>query len=309
MPDQTTSSRYPITTDAPPLGTIAMPSSVVRAADLWLLLKPRIGLMVAMAAGCGYWIGAGSDLIVLLGISLGAWMAACGASALNMVYERQLDARMTRTRDRPLASGRLDPRWATLVAVLLLFAGATLVLQYGGPLPCWAVAAAALGYLLIYTPLKTRSSLSTLAGAIPGALPPLVGYLAAAPHLDHTAALLCGVLFLWQVPHVLAIAWIHREDYERAGMPLLAVLDTDGKLTGRQMLLYCGALVLVSTLPHSHHLAGTAYLVGALSAGAMLLACALLFYTAPSRRTARRVFFASLIYLPVVYGTWAFDRI
>lgn len=288
----------------------SVPASRRRAMrDALSMGKPRIALMAALAAGLGYAIGAIGPLATapLLTVALGVALAAAGSSTLNMVIERDLDARMPRTRNRPLPTGRLSVGYACLQGAVTTLAGALIV---GSVNPQAGLLTLITGacYLLIYTPLKTRTTLNTVIGAIPGALPPVVGYLAAAGRLDATAWMLFGVLFFWQVPHFLAIAWIYRDDYAEAGMQMLPVIDQRGAMTGRQMVLYAVALIGCSCAPFTAGQVGGIYLIGALVLGSWMLIGSLRFLVRPDVVPARSVFVASLIYLPVVYALWLIDK-
>jgi protoheme IX farnesyltransferase len=225
-----------------------------------------------------------------------------------MLLERETDARMLRTRGRPLPAGRLRPADA-----LAFGAGLTLV---GLAALYWLCGAAAAGvafatwasYLFLYTPLKTRTSLSTIVGAFPGALPPVIGWAAARGDVEPGGYVLFAILFLWQIPHFLAIAWIYREDYARGGLPMLPVLDPEGRLTGRQVVANSLALVLVSLAPVAAGLAGSLYLAGALLLGAGLLGVALRMAVARDLAAARTLFASSILYLVSLCSLLLLDR-
>jgi protoheme IX farnesyltransferase len=228
-------------------------------ADYLELTKPRITLMVMMTALVGYVMGARGpvDLSRLALALAGTGLVAGGASALNMLLERRTDALMLRTRNRPIPAGRLRGSEALVFGLGLTLAGLA-VLRFGAgglaaavALLTWAT------YLFAYTPLKTRTSLSTIVGAFPGALPPVIGWTAARGQLEPGAVVLFAILFLWQIPHFLAIAWIYREDYARGGLPMLPVLDPAGVVTGRQAVANSFALLLVSLVPTMAGLAGS----------------------------------------------------
>ncbi len=303
----------PIATPPPATAPIHT-DGVVRArsivADYVSLAKPRISVFAALSAVAGHALGASSPAPrIQLGLFAGVLCAAGGASAANMVWERALDRLMVRTRGRPLAAGRIRPGPAATWAGALVVLGVTLVAAVGGPLAAGLTLASFVGYLLVYTPLKTRTSLNTLVGAIPGALPPLIGWVAARGDPWGGGLWLFALLFLWQVPHFLAIAWLHRADYARAGMPMLPVLDAAGRLTGRQMLVYGAALVGTSAMVWNSGLAGDAYLTGALALGAIQLAPCLAFAIHPGTTAARGVFIASLVYLPAVFLLLVADKV
>jgi protoheme IX farnesyltransferase len=228
-------------------------------------------------------------------------LVAAGASALNQLLERHSDARMRRTENRPLPSGRLQPLEVLLFGLGLGAAGlAYLGLATRQPLAVLVAAVTFVLYVIVYTPLKRLTTLNTLVGAVPGALPPVIGWTAVRGTLAPEAGVLFAVLFLWQVPHFLAIAWIYREEYARAGLCMLPVADPEGKITGRQMVLYCLALVLVSLLPVFAGQAGLVYLAGALLLGAVFLRHTFGFLVEVSNTQARRVLRASLLYLPLL---------
>jgi heme o synthase len=269
----------------------------------WLeLAKPRITSMVAFTALVGYVMASPEPLApgLLAAALVGTTLVAAGASAFNQVMERHSDALMLRTRNRPLPAGRLQPWEARGFAALLTGAGLVLLLWWSGPLAAGVALATWTSYLFVYTPLKPRSSLATLAGAVPGALPPVIGWAAARHSLDGGAFVLFAILFLWQIPHFLAIAWLYRDDYALAGFPMLPVLDREGTLTGRQAVVHSLALLVVSLAPVAAGMAGRAYLAGAFLLGVAFTLCALRFARARDLSSARRLFFASVLYLPAL---------
>jgi protoheme IX farnesyltransferase len=237
---------------------------------------------------------------VLATALLGTALVAAGASVLNQVLERDTDALMLRTQSRPIPSGRVRPAPATIVGALLTAAGLATLLVAGRPLATAVALATWLSYLFAYTPLKRRTPLATLVGAVPGALPPVIGWAAATQRLDAGAFMLFAILFLWQVPHFLAIAWLYRDDYARAGFPMLPVLDREGSFTARQAVLHSLALLLVSLAPAAAGLAGGAYAGGALLLGVALTLFALRLARARDLVAARGLFLASLVYLPAL---------
>lgn len=274
-----------------------------RLADYVELTKPRIAVMVLFTVAAGFWLARPGqpDLLLLMHTVLATGLLAAGASALNQVLERSTDQQMRRTENRPLPAGRLRPLEGLAFGLVLALAGQVyLALAVPHPL-CWLVAAFTLvSYVGLYTPLKRYTTLNTLVGAVSGALPPVIGWTAATGNLTGEAWLLFTVLFLWQVPHFLAIAWLYREDYGRAGLCMLPVIDTAGRLTGRQMVLYCFCLVVVGLLPLSWRAFNTWYLLGAVLLGAGFLTTTLLFARTPSKASARRVLRASLLHLPAL---------
>ncbi len=288
---------------------VALATSPSRAADFVELGKPRITFLVVVTAAVGYALGApvfhsGVFLLVLCGTAL----VAGGASALNQYAEREADARMLRTRGRPLPAGRLTPAEALSFGLSISALGLAL-LAAGTNLLTFALGLAALvSYVLAYTPLKRVTSLCTVVGAVPGAIPPLMGWAAARGSLDRTAWALFAILFLWQLPHFLALAWIYREDYARGGFPVLSLADEDGASAARQALLYAAALLPVTLAAGLFAGAGMVFLVGALTSGVGFLACAALFARRRQVSWARRLFLVSVLYLPTVLSLMVFDR-
>jgi protoheme IX farnesyltransferase len=268
------------------------------------LTKPRITLMVVFTSFVGYAMAAGGSprLPGLLLALLGTALIASGASALNMVMERRTDALMERTRRRPLPSGRLGVSEALGFGGALSLSG-LLILYWGANRLATAVALVTwASYLFAYTPLKTRTSLATVVGAFPGALPPVIGWTAATGRWAPGALFLFVILFLWQLPHFLAIAWLFREDYARGGLPTLPAHDPSGRITSRQTLLDSAALLVVSLLPGAFGLAGPVYSVGALLLGAGLVGISAGFVASRGQTSARRLFLASVLYLPALLG-------
>jgi len=281
----------------------ALPLVRSRAADFVALTKPRLNLLVVATSAAGYYLGTSGDLDYARFAStvLGTALVAGGASALNQVYERRPDALMRRTRLRPLPDGRLQPGEASWFALLLSVAG-FLLLALGANLLAAMVALVTLvTYVACYTPLKLRTSLATVVGAVPGALPPMIGWAGAAEVLSREAWILFAIVFLWQMPHFLAIAWLYREDYARAGFPMLPVVEPDGRSTARQVVAYAAALLPVSLAPSALGLTSPTYFVGALALGAAFLALAIRFARSRGRGDARWLFVGSILYLPLVW--------
>jgi heme o synthase len=280
-------------------------------ADFVELTKPRITTLVVLTALVGFVMGSEGPpaALPLLFVMAGTGLVAAGASTLNMVLERDTDRLMHRTRNRPLAAGRMRTSEAIAFGLGLTAFGLTGLARFSGLLPAAVSFATWFTYLFFYTPLKRRTSLSTLVGAVPGALPPIIGWAAARGSIDGGAFVLFAILFLWQVPHFLAIAWIYREDYARGGLPMLPVVDTPGRLTGRQTVAHAFALLLVSLLPTGVGMAGRVYLAGALLLGAGLLAFSLRFALLRSVPAARALFLASVIYLTGLCALLVADRL
>jgi protoheme IX farnesyltransferase len=281
----------------------AVPLPRVRAADYLELTKPRVAVLVLFTVAIGYALGAGGsfNFVRLFHVLAGTALVAGGASALNQLLERHSDALMMRTGNRPLPAGRLLPLEVFLFGVVLGAVG-TGYLLVALPHPAAALVAVGtfVGYVVVYTPLKRVTTLNTLIGAVPGALPPVIGWTAARGTFGWEAVALFLILFLWQVPHFLAIAWIYRDDYARAGLCMLPVVDRHGRLTGRSMVAYCLALIPASLLPVVFGGAGLFYLTGALVLGLSFLAATVGFLRIHSLQQARWVMRASLIYLPML---------
>ena len=280
-----------------------MPGAQARARDFVALAKPRLNLLVVASTLVGYAMADGDPLGFLhtAGLLVGTGLVAGGASAFNQVAERDLDALMKRTRLRPLPDGRLQPVEGMLFGTAMTLAGMLLIVMSANLLAAAVALATLLSYVAVYTPLKRRSSFGTVVGAIPGALPPMIGWAAASGALPPQAWTLFGIMFLWQLPHFLAIAWMYRDDYARAGFPMLAVLEPDGRSTGRQAVLYAAALVPLSLAPSLMGMAGGIYFAGALVLGLAFLWITLQFARTRSVANARRVFFGSITYLPLLW--------
>ena len=281
------------------------------ASDLVALTKPRVLVMVLVTTLMGYDVGltGSAEYQRMIHLLIGTLLAAGGTLALNQYWERDIDARMDRTRARPLPAGRLQPLEALLFGVALTLLGTAYLAALVGALVALVTAATAILYLFAYTPLKQRTALCTLVGAVPGALPPVAGWAAARGDVTLGAWVLFGVLFLWQLPHTLSIARLYRDDYARAGVRVLPVIDPDGASTERQIVLACVAVLAVSLLPAVIGWTGPIYLAGALALGLAFAAVGILQALTPSARAARRVLLASLLYLPLLLGLLAFDRI
>jgi protoheme IX farnesyltransferase len=248
------------------------------------------------------------DAAALASALVGTGLVAAGASALNMLLERRTDGLMHRTQNRPLPAGRLRPTEALAWGAVLTISGIAFLAWRSGPLAALVALLTWASYLFLYTPLKTRTSLSTVVGALPGALPPVIGWAAARGRVDAGAFVLFAILFLWQIPHFLAIAWIYRDDYARGGLPMLPVLDPDGRITGRQAVANSLALLVVSLTPTAAGLAGPVYLAGAIVLGLGFSAVAVWAAAARTLRVARFLFLASLVYLPAVCALLLLDR-
>jgi protoheme IX farnesyltransferase len=280
------------------------------ASDLVALTKPRVLVMVLVTTLVGYDVGltGSADYLRVIHLLIGTLLAAGGTLALNQYWERDVDARMARTRSRPLPAGRLQPLEALALGTALTLLGTAYLAALVGVLVALITAVTSILYLFAYTPLKRRSALCTLVGAVPGALPPVAGWAAARGDVALGAWILFGVLFLWQLPHTLSIARLYRDDYARAGVRVLPVIDPDGASTERQMVLACVALLAVSLVPPVIGWTGSTYLGGAVALGLAFAAVGIVQALAPSPRAARRVLLASLLYLPLLLGLLALDK-
>lgn len=284
--------------------------SRARTSDYVALAKPRLNLLVVATATAGYAMAHGdtTNVPVLAGTIVGTGLVAAGASAVNQIIERGPDGLMRRTRLRPLPDGRVGMTEAAALAAILCVTG-LLILAAGVNLLAAGVALATLAsYAAVYTPLKRRTSFATVIGAIPGALPPVIGWAAAAGSLSRGAWVLFGIVFLWQLPHFLAIAWMYREDYARAGFPMLPVIEPDGRSTGRQAVVYTAALLPVALAPTLLGMSGLVYFAGALTLTLLFLGMSLRFALTRAGRDARRLFFASIAYLPMLWLLMIADR-
>jgi protoheme IX farnesyltransferase len=289
--------------------TITLAAAPARLADFLELTKPRITFLVLVTTAVGYVVGlaSGFDLAAFAALLAGTALVSGGASALNQYWEREADARMRRTSARPIPSGRVAPGDALAFGLVISASGFALLATVNGLTYFLGVIALA-SYVLAYTPLKRVTSLCTVVGAIPGAIPPMMGWAAARGTLDAGAWGLFSLLFLWQLPHFLAIGWIYREDYERAGFPMLTVLDRDGSSTARQAVLSCAALLPVTVLAGALVSAGMLYLLAVLALGGLFLGAALRFALRKSRESARGLFLISILYLPALRALMVFDR-
>ncbi|CAB4242929.1 Protoheme IX farnesyltransferase [Methylacidimicrobium sp. AP8] len=272
--------------------------------ELSELIKFRLTLLVLLTTLVGFCLGSARpiDGLQALHTVLGTALVAAAAAILNEVIERQQDARMTRTQNRPIAAGRVAGPQAAAAAVAAAMAGVAYLGFFANVLAA-LVAAVTLGiYVSIYTPLKRISPWNTWVGAVSGALPPVIGYVGARNEVDQTALFLLALLFLWQMPHFFAIAWLYRNDYERAGFRMLVVVDATGRKLTSQTVFFTIALLLVSLWPSAAGTAALAYGPGAAGLGALFIWAAIRFHNRPDRSTARALFFASIAYLPLILG-------
>ena len=284
---------------------------VRRAADFVELVKPRLVVMILITTAAGFYLGAQQAMnwMLCLHTMIGAGLTAAGVLGLNQYLERDADAKMKRTQDRPLPGGRMRPVEALAVGAVLTGSGMLYLTFIVNTLSGFIISLIVVSYLFLYTPLKRKTSLCTLVGAVPGALPPVVGWVAARGALTGEAWVLFAILFLWQLPHSLAIAYIYREDYAKAGFRLLPVVHPDGSSTCRQIVVNCVALFGIGLLPTWYNIAGSVYFFTALLAGGAFLVIGIYLARTRSIKAARYLLYASLLYLPVVFITMALDKI
>jgi protoheme IX farnesyltransferase len=298
-----------------PIDAASMPLAAVRRssafADYLALTKPRLNFLVVATSAAGYYLGGPhtADLIAMTQAVAGTALVAGGAAALNQLYERDTDALMRRTRTRPLPDGRVAPTDARTFGLALSLAGLVLLAARTNWLSAGLALVTLFVYLIVYTPMKRRTSLSTLVGAVPGALPALIGWTASHGSVALGGATLFAIVFLWQIPHFMAIAWMYREDYGKAGFPMLPVIDPDGHRAGRQAVLYAAALVPVSLLPTLAGISGVVYFGSAIVLSLTLLVLAIRFAATRADAPARALFFGSITYLPLIWIVMIADRI
>lgn len=327
--NETASSQTPPVTTPPaePSSLVIVPASMwlMKYADAKQLSKPRItrmvlittfiGFVMAQRTVFGQMYGATHMIntlqhswLLLLNTLIGTGLSCMGASALNQLYEHETDGMMHRTQNRPLPSGRVSKVSATILGLTMSIAGVLILAFLVNMLTAAISAFTIFSYVLIYTPMKRVNSLSTIVGAVPGALPPVMGFTAVANYVGIEAALLFGILFLWQLPHFLAIAWLYREDYARAKMPMLPVVDPDGTSTFMQILIGCAVLVPLGMLPTYFNVSGMIYFVVSTLCGLGFLGFGVALVIGRTRKHARAMFFASLAYLPLVLGLMMLDQ-
>jgi protoheme IX farnesyltransferase len=289
----------------------ADPVSRSKVGDVLVLAKVRLNSLVVLTSAGGYYMAGpvGVDPLALAMASAGTALVAAGAAAINQVDERDVDRLMERTRHRPMADGRMSVAEGRAVALCLAAAGLATLWFGANPIAAALALATFLIYVVVYTPLKRRTSLSTIVGAVPGALPPLIGWTAARGTLAGPEPWTLFVLmFVWQLPHFLAISWLYRDDYARAGLPMLAVVDRHGRVTGRQAALWAAMLVPASLLPFLLGLTTPIYAIGALVLGILQLGLAVAFARHRSLANARRLFLGSILYLPLLWILMALAR-
>ena len=277
------------------------------------LTKPRITQLVLLTAAAGFYLGAPShgriDLLLLANTLLGTALVAAGTNAWNQIRERDVDARMARTRRRPLPAGRLTPQVAVWFASAITAAGVGYLAATVNAITAMLAALTFATYVLLYTPLKRTSTLNTLVGAVPGALPIVGGWTAAGGTIGPAVAALFWILFLWQLPHFLALAWLYREDYRAGGLRMLSVNDESGSGTGRMAMLYAIALLPISLMPTLLGVTGTLYFFGALALGVVSVAAGTWLIAGATPARAWRLFFISIVYLPALLTLMVLDKV
>jgi protoheme IX farnesyltransferase len=279
--------------------------------DFVALTKPRLNVLVVATSAAGYYLGAAGrpDPLAMAQAVAGTALVAGGAAVLNQVYERDTDALMRRTRLRPLPDGRVATLDASLFGLALAGTGLAVLAARTNVIAAGLALATLVTYLIVYTPMKRRSPAATLVGAVPGALPPLIGWTASHGSLSAGGLALFAIVFLWQVPHFMAIAWLYRDDYAKAGFPMLPVIDPEGRRAGRQAVVYAALLIPVSLVPALVGLSGTFYLAFALTSGIILLWLAIRFASTRSDATARSLFLGSITYLPLLWVAMILARL
>ena len=283
---------------------------VARLSDYWELTKPGVTFMVIISTLGGFYLAspAKMDLLLLLNTLAGSWLVSAGTNALNQLIERNIDAKMKRTRNRPLPAGRLQPTEVRWFSVTISVLGIAHLAFFVNVLTSVLALLTLLSYVFLYTPMKRTTSFSTVVGAVPGALPAMGGWAAVRNGISAEAWVLFAILFFWQLPHFLAIAWIYREDYARGGFPVLPVIDEVGTNTGLHVIANCLALLTVSLLPTLLGLTGAVYFWGALICGLAFFASGLLLAFQKSNRSARRLLHASILYLPLLFAFMFLDK-
>jgi protoheme IX farnesyltransferase len=275
------------------------------------LTKPDVSFLVLMTTGAGFYMGARGPMpwLHMTHVVFATMLIAAGTAALNHYIERESDRHMRRTATRPLPTGLLTPAEALWFGMVLAVAGAIDLYFVAGYVACLLGVFTSLSYLLAYTPLKKRTIWATFIGAIPGAIPPMIGYTAATGRLDAGAWLLFAILFFWQFPHFHAISWMYREDYARAGILMLPVVDKDGTRTFRQIILYASGLVAVSLLPSILGITGILYFFGALVTSTASLQVCLWAASAKTNTRAKWLMHATVLHIPILLGLMMYDKL
>ncbi len=281
-----------------------------RTSDFLELTKPKLTSLVLFTAFVGFCTGVSGPvpLLLLFHTLIGTALMAGGTSAFNMYTEQDTDALMKRTALRPLAAGRLQSGQALIFAFLISVGGLVYLYLFVNHLTSLLSAIIFASYLFLYTPLKTKTWLCTLVGAVPGALPIVMGWAAARGSISSQVWALFAIVFLWQIPHFYAIGWMYRDEYARAGLPVLSVIDLSGQRTGRQAVAFIVVLILVSVLPSFTYMAGPLYLAGAVVFGSIFLAYGIRFARLRDRLSAKRLFVGSALYLPALLILLVLDK-
>ncbi len=274
------------------------------------LTKPRITFLIVLTSAAGFCLGSRGavDYLLLTHAMIGIALLSSGLATINQFMERDLDALMRRTEKRPLPTGRLLPFEALWFGLALTLTAEVYLASFVNLLTAGLGLTIIVGYLLLYTPLKTRTTLSTVVGAFPGAMPPLIGWAAARGQVGVAAWVLFAILFLWQFPHFLAIAWMYREDYGRAGIRMLPVVEPEGRITGQQIVAFTIMLIPVSLLPALMGISGRIYLVAAIALGLLFLVSSVRAALSKSNQHARQLLLASVLYLPLLFGVMVLNR-
>lgn len=281
-----------------------------RLAAYFELTKPRIAFMLVLTSAAGFYLGMESafDTVLFINTMIGITLLAFGVATLNQVIERRTDALMERTAKRPLPSQRLSTAEALIFGLLQCAIAELYLIFLVNGITALMGMVVIVGYVLVYTPMKTRSSASTAVGAIPGALPPLMGWTAATGVISAPAVVLFLILFLWQFPHFLAIAWMYRDQYKKAGILMLPVVEPEGRITARQIVIFAAMLLPVSLGPFFFGFAGVYYLIGAFILGVWFLLASIQTARLRTTESARKLLMVSVIYLPLVFGLMVFDH-
>ncbi|MEO6940905.1 MAG: heme o synthase [Candidatus Kapaibacterium sp.] len=279
--------------------------------DFYDLSKPGIGFYALITTAAAFWLasGPGFDFVLFINCMLATGLVTCGGGALNQVIEVGADSMMHRTENRPLPAGRIPLNYGLLFGVICSIAGVAYMQIAVGSLASLLAILTLVGYLFVYTPLKKITSFATIVGAFPGAIPILIGWVAVKGDIDIRGWTLFAILFLWQIPHFLAIAWMYRKDYARAGFPMLTVEDPEGMRTAHQVVVYVIALLPISLLPTAMGLTGWVYFFGALVIGLGFCVAGVRTAIVRTNGSAKQLLFASIIYLPVLLALMVFDKI
>ena len=290
--------------------TAAESPFVWKLAAFFELTRPGVTRSVVLTSAAGFYLASSGrlDLILLIHALVGTAFLSGGAAVLNQFIEREADGKMNRTCRRPLPSGRVSENDAVIAGGLLIVGGSLYLAFLTNILAAFLGCFASVVYLFVYTPLKMKTPMCTTVGAIPGAIPPLIGWAAASGQLNGNALLLFAIVFAWQFPHFLAISWVHKEDYKRAGFAMLSSRDPDGRRTGRRILIFTVILLGLSVVPVTSGLTGMIYLVGALVLGSVLLWFGFEAALARTKTAARHVLLASVAYLPLLLMLMVIDK-